>query len=122
MENIYKTESIFTDDEDIEFIYQGISYYNYNKTSTVTVKWTLSKIDMEGDKMYIAEIDKIIADILIEDENISLHLKQGIDGWRNWKISIVGFSTPDDWQPDHPLSLVFNMDKRTIDVIFDRFS
>ncbi|MEI7604398.1 MAG: hypothetical protein WCJ19_05260 [bacterium] len=120
MENTYKTESIFTDDEDIEFIYQGISYYNYNKTSSVTVKWTLSKIDMEGDIMYIAEIDKIIADILIEDENISLHLKQGSDGWRNWKISIVGFSTPDDWQPDHPLSIIFNMDKRTIDVIFGK--
>lgn len=121
-----KTESIMTDDEDFEFIYQGESYYNYNHSSKVTVDWTLEELDIEddneGDKLYQVEINKINADILIEDENFSLHLKQVFGYITNWKINIVGFSTPDDWEPHHPLSLIFNMDKRTIDVIFDRFS
>ena len=122
MAKTYKKELIDTDDEDIEFIYQGVSYYKNNDNTKVTVEWTLEEIDMEGDVMYIAEIDKIDAEILIEDENLSLHLKQVFDGMRNWKINIVGFSTPNDREPIHPLATIFNIDKKTIDVIFNRYS
>lgn len=123
----HKIDTIDSDDTDIEFIYQGVSYYKDNETTKVTVEWTLEELDNEddneGDKLYVVEINKIDAEILIEDENFTLHLKQVFDYFNSkWKINVVGIATPSDREPVLPLATVFNMDKQTIDVIFDRYS
>lgn len=119
----HKIDTIDSDDTDIEFIYQGVSYYKDNETTKVTVEWTLDEFEMEGVKMYIAEIDKVDTEIMIEDENFTLHLKQVFDYCKSkWKINVVGIDTPSDREPIYPLATVFNMDKQTIDVIFDKYS
>lgn len=128
MSKKYEKFEISNDQDDIKVIYQGVSYVTEDESVKVIVELSIDELETsESDTVeptfYLIEVESVDAEILIEDDNFKLYLKQHFHYYSTkWKIKTTGLRIPEEKLSDNlQLSVVINLDERFIDIIFDNY-
>ena len=122
MPKTYEKIEILTGTDDIEIIYQGKSYITDYDETKVTVELSIDE-DNEEITTYSIEVESVDLEILINEEDVKLYLKQYMHYYTTkWKFKTTGLSNPEYSMPNLGLGVVINIDEKVIDVIFGRWS
>ena len=123
MPKTYEKIEILTGTDDIEIIYQGKSYITDYDETKVTVELSIDEVNEEEITAYIIEVESVDLEILINEEDVKLYLKQYLHYYTTkWKFKTTGLSVPEVSMPNLGLGVIINIDEKVIDVIFGRWS